>query len=106
MRGELKRQILQNEFVYRLRREKIADHQAYECLCNALRELAVDWRDASVVDKEVVDVLYVLPRVIDGAAASLAERQPELAQQLEGMALTVDNLVLDCLSSRLQSAVS
>lgn len=99
MNQDLKMQILENRFIERLRLETVIDRDAYESLCRALKNLAEEWRGVSHVDKEVVQRLYVLYRVAMGVAEKLAPHQPEMAREIEKMAIEVDALVLHCLAT-------
>lgn len=93
----LKDEILTNPFVERLRNEMKIDFQAFDLLCNQLVALASEWSLQPLVDKQLVQELYVLPTIIRGAADGLRGHKPDLATQLDDMAITIDGLILEAL---------
>jgi hypothetical protein len=93
----LKDEILANPFAERLRNEVKIDVQAFELLCNQLTALAREWSSQPLVDKQLVQELYALPTIIKGAADGLRGHKPDLATQLDDMAITVDGLILEAL---------
>ena len=98
MKQELKRKILDNRFIERLR-ELVVDRCEYDALRGALVELADEWRGSPMVDKEVVQELYVLAPVARGMASILARHDPQGAREAEDMATELDALVLECLAT-------
>jgi hypothetical protein len=99
MNDKLKTKILRSKFVDRLRTEMVIDQNEYQPLCEALKELAVEWRGVSYIDKDVAQDLYVLPQITKNVAQSLVSYQPEMARKIEEMAMELDALILDCLGS-------
>jgi hypothetical protein len=93
----LKQSILRNPFVDRLRLEMVVDEGAYRALCDALARLAQAWKGARLVDRELVQDLYVLAPITRNMADPLRERNPEIADRVEEMAMEIDALVLECL---------
>ena len=75
------------------------DESAFAALCDSLRHLEGEWKNASFVDKELAQDLYVLAPVVRNVADSLRKHDGDLAQRIEGMAVQLDGLVLNCLSS-------
>lgn len=99
MPNNLKQAILQNQFLEKLRNEMVVDRKAYEALCQSLKELEQEWKNASNIDKELAQELYVLAPVTKNMADSLTGHQPHLAREISGLAVELDALVLNCLSS-------
>jgi hypothetical protein len=50
------------------------------------------------VDKQLVQEIYALPAIIKGAADSFRGHRPDLASQLDDMAVAVDGLILEALA--------
>lgn len=94
----LKQSILRNPFVDRLRLERVVDEAAYRALCDALARLAQAWKGERLVDREVVQDLYVLAPITRNMADPLRKRSPEVADRVEEMAMEIDALVLECLA--------
>lgn len=99
MNEKLKTKILNNKFVDKLRTEMVIDPNEYNALCQALKDLADEWKGVSHVDREVVQDLYVLPKITKSVGESLIQHQPWMAQEIEEMAIELDALILDCLAS-------
>jgi hypothetical protein len=98
MEEMLKSRILGNEFLDKLRISLVVDRAAFDSLCKDLVELNKAWRGQERIDKEVVQLLYVLAPVTQGMARSLEDMQPGFARELSAMATKLDALVLECLS--------
>jgi hypothetical protein len=77
----------------------LIDQKEYNPLCEALKDLAEEWKEVSHVDKQLMQDLYVLPQITKNVAESLAQHQPEMAEKIEEMAMELDALILDCLVS-------
>src|SRR5688500_15184443 len=58
MNIELKNRILGNRFDIDLRSEGVINYDEYHRLCQALRELSLEWRDTTLIDKEVVEEIF------------------------------------------------
>lgn len=94
----IKSEILENSFAEKLRMEIIIDREAFLLLCDQLARLAVEWRQKDLVDKQLVQELYVLPTIIKGAADGLREHKPTMAAEIDEMAYTIDGLIIDALA--------
>lgn len=90
--------IIKNDFVNRLRMELVIDSNEYNKLCGLLRSLAVEWRHELLVDKRIVQELYVLPTIVRGVASVFAASNPSRAAEIEDLAIELDALILECLS--------
>jgi hypothetical protein len=91
-------EILDNNYLEKLRTELVVDKKEYEKLCYSLRCLAKEWKGAKSVDKRVVQELYILAPVTRNVAESVKEYNSELAQEIESLSLELDALVLECLA--------
>jgi len=96
--GQIKRAILANSFMDELRGNSIIDKVAFNELCDRLRELASIWRVSSIIDKELMQELYVLSvmTLYQWLLPSWSENE---RKQLWDMFVELDNLVLECLAS-------
>lgn len=96
----LKKRILENQFVDRLRIEMRAEEAAYEELCTLLAELASKLKGVPSVDKELACVLYSIPQMVRNAMTSFDTHspKPDIAHRLEDKWVELDALVLDCFS--------
>lgn len=97
MDDALKQSILQNPFVTRLRLERVVDETAYRALCDALARLAQAWKGERLVDRELVQDLYVLAPITRNMADHLRQTGAGTADRVEEMAMEIDALVLECL---------
>lgn len=94
MARNLKAEILENEFVNKLRMELSVDEKDYAKLVSSLKALAPEWQKVSVIDKELMQDLYVLATICRNMAPNI----PEQSEQIEEMATEIDALVLECLA--------
>jgi hypothetical protein len=101
MLGKLKPAILENQFLHRLRTQAVIDQAEYTKLCDALRNLAKLWRSETLIDKELVQELYILAPTTRYQAEAL-EHRPDLRTQIGQLAIELDNLVMECLASEQQ----
>ena len=97
----LKKRILENPFVDRLRIEMRVDEAAYEELSAMLTDLAAALRGVPLIDKELALVLYSIPQTVSNAMMSFDGHSPKpaIAGRLEDAWVELDALVLDCLSA-------
>ena len=91
-------EILNNKFIHRLRNEAVVDRAEYDHLVELLGRLSIQWNGQKLVDKAVVQELYVLAPVTKNIAESLRDHAPECASELETLAVELDALVLECLA--------
>jgi hypothetical protein len=91
-------EILNNKFIHRLRNEAVVDRAEYDHLVELLGRLSIQWNGQKLVDKAVVQELYVLAPVTKNIAESLRDHAPERASELETLAVELDALVLECLA--------
>lgn len=91
--------ILANTFIERLRSELFVDTARFEELCRDLRTLATEWKDQTHVEKRVVQDLYILAPVTFAMAKTISTVRSELGDRVHEMAIELDALVLDCLTS-------
>lgn len=99
MTSILKARILDNRFILRLRNELLIDRNAFASLCADLRALAEEWREAEMVDKELVQELYILAPVTWNVGRSFVGHNPEVAAEIEDLGIELDALVLECLNT-------
>jgi hypothetical protein len=93
----LKKSILDNEFIYSLRLKFVVDQAEYDRLVRDLKLLVDIWKSESTIDKELMAVLYVLPWVVEYQAAR-PEYDSAVRQRLVDIRLELDALILQCLS--------
>jgi len=93
-------EIMNNEFIGKLRNEVVVDRAQYSRLVELLRQLAIEWHDRELVSKAVVQELYVLAPVTKNIAESLRDHDPNRAVEIEEMAVELDALVLECLAGQ------
>ena len=98
MPKDLKQEILQNKFIEKLRNELVVDTGAFESLCRSLRNLELEWKGVSTIDKALAQELYVLATVTQNMSTVLAGTQPDIARELTKAAIELDALVINCLS--------
>ncbi len=91
-------EILENNYLEKLRTEFVIDKKEYDKLCYSLKCLAKAWKGIQSVDKKIVQELYVLAPVTRNMAESVKEYNGELAQEIEALSLELDALVLACLA--------
>lgn len=87
-----------NNFVDLLRTRLILDTSEWESLKECINELALEWRGATQVDKDLVQDLYVLPTIIRGVADRIEESEDERAREIRERATELDALILEALS--------
>jgi hypothetical protein len=58
MNIDLKNRILGNRFDIDLRSEGVINYDEYHSLCQALKELALEWRDTTLIDKEIAEDIF------------------------------------------------
>ncbi len=92
-------EILNNKFIQRLRNELAVDRTEYDRLVELLRRLSVEWKGQKLVDKAVVQELYVLAPVTKNIADSLRDHALERATEIEALASELDALVMECLTN-------
>ena len=90
--------ILQNNYLEKLRTELVIDKKSYEELCYSLRCLAREWKGMKSIDKRIMQELYVLAPVTKNVAESVREYNGSLAHEIEALAIELDALVLECLA--------
>ena len=91
-------EILNNNYLEKLRTELVIDKKEYEKLCDSLKCLAKEWKGIKSIDKKIVQELYVLAPVTRNMAESVKEYNSKLAQEIESLSLELDALVLECLA--------
>ena len=91
-------EILDNNYLEKLRTELVIDKKEYEKLCYSLKCLAKSWKGIKSIDKKIVQELYVLAQVTRNVAESVKEYNSKLAQEIEVLSLELDALVLECLA--------
>jgi len=102
MRAEtLKRKILSNPFVDKVRVEMSFDEEAYCRLRADLEALAFELRGSRTLDRELALALYSIPSMIRNAFLSFAGHPAALApvvSHLEDAWMELDSLVTECLA--------
>lgn len=99
----IKDKILANQFIDKVRVEMVIDDESYEELVELLKLLSKEWKDKSVIDKELALVLYSIPQMIRNSYLSFEDgssnsEKPEIAQKLEDIWIDLDALVIECLT--------
>ena len=97
-RKSLKNRILDNTFVTDIRYLQI-NHEQFAELCIALEELAIKWKKAKTIDKELASDLYMITRTAQYAGDTMREHGDKEYQVAYDMWLRLDALVIDCLST-------
>jgi hypothetical protein len=103
MDEDLKRSILRNPFVDRLRDLRV-DDDACRDLVDALRRLADAWRGAATIDREVASDLYVINQVTRNMLETLRGHGSPDADRVEEMWIEIDARIMDCLAGEGLSA--
>lgn len=99
MDGEqLRRSILENRFVERIR-HRVIDEDEYAKLVEALTKLATLWSDAKLIDKRLAAELHVISVVTRGIGEGLEARHPERARRVYELWAVLEDLVLKCYST-------
>ena len=99
MDEKLKQRLLSNDFVVKIRGSFEVDEESYESLCAALRDLAKEWRDKPLIDKEVMQTIYGADKSALAMIHTIGDTNPDLTDRLEAMAIELDGLILQCLST-------
>lgn len=94
----IKEKIISNKFVDSLRVDMRVDEQAFSELISALRELVSEWTNRDIIDKQIMQEIYVIPAIIRGASDSFRGRLPSISERLDEMAIEVDELILEALA--------
>jgi hypothetical protein len=76
----------------------LVDKDAYALLCRQLRELSENWSGKGLIEKCVMQEIYVIPEIIRGTAGGLRGHSLTLASELDEMAIEVDGLIIDALA--------
>ena len=101
MNPDLKQLIVKNTFIDQVRNNMHIDESEYEKLCTALQNLALEWREDKLIDKELVLLLYSMPLMIRNIFLSFSDLGPplpETANRLEDIWVELDDLVTQCFS--------
>ncbi|HOJ78582.1 MAG TPA: hypothetical protein PLZ08_10880 [Bacillota bacterium] len=96
----LKEKIKNNKFIDEVLSKMRIDEQQYQELCNLLKELATEWQNNQVIDKELALYLYCTPQMIRNVFLSFKDKNgplPEIAKRLEDIWVELDALVIECL---------
>ncbi|MHA8111766.1 hypothetical protein ACX122_01270 [Kosakonia cowanii] len=100
MLNDIKRKIIDNNFVNNIRINMGFNDDEYNELASSLEKLANHMKNETVIDKELALYLYTMPQMIRNAYTSFDkwENKPELALRLEDAWIELDSLVINCLS--------
>ena len=100
MLNDVKKKIIDNDFVNIVRINMIFNDIQYNELVSSLEELANLLKNNESIDKELALYLYTIPQMIRNAYASFdkVENKPDLAFKLEYAWIELDSLVINCLS--------
>ncbi|WMU74048.1 hypothetical protein OQ483_06425 [Enterobacter bugandensis] len=100
MLSNVKKKIIDNDFVNNIRIHMVFDDEQYNDLVSSLGELAKILKNNDLIDKELALYLYTMPQMIRNAYASFdkVENKPDLAFKLEDAWIELDSLVINCLS--------
>jgi hypothetical protein len=96
MDQSIKSEIINNQFIYKLRTNFEIDEESYSQLITSMQHLENQISTEPVVDKEVMSYLYVIPNIIRGQIRS--EYTEEKRKRLEEMEIEVDNKIIEILS--------
>ncbi len=94
----LKKRLLDNQFLIRLRCELVIDQKEYESLRAGILELTRQWKGQTLVDKELAQLLYILAPVCNNMADTFPERR-EWSEKVRDCAIELDGLVITCLAT-------
>ena len=95
---DLKKRLLDNQFLIRLRCEGVIDQKEYEALRDGIVELTGQWKGQTLVDKELAQLLYILAPVCHNMADTFPERR-EWSEKVHDCAIELDALVIACLAT-------
>ncbi|EFC4196327.1 MULTISPECIES: hypothetical protein [Escherichia] len=100
MLNDIKKKIIDNNFVNDIRINMNFNNDEYNELVSSLEKLANYMKNETIIDKELALYLYTTPQMIRNAYASFDkwENKPELALRLEDAWIELDSLVINCLS--------
>ena len=91
---ELRNKIMGNRFLLEVRGSGIINLDEYSALCEALNELAVEWRNAEQIDKEIAEELFDQYLHIWGELGSL-DKTPS-AEAARKIVYNIDRLIREC----------
>jgi hypothetical protein len=97
---DVKKKIIDNDFVNNVRINMVFNDEQYNDLVSSLEEVANSLKNNEFIDKELALYLYTIPQMIKNAYASFeqVENKPDLAFRLEDAWIELDSLVINCLS--------
>ena len=100
MLSDVKKKIIDNDFVNNVRINMVFNDEQYNDLVFCLDELANLLKNNESIDKELALYLYIIPQMIRNALASFerVENKPDLVFKLEDAWVELDSLVINCLS--------
>lgn len=100
MLDDIKKKIIDNNFVNDVRINMIFNKNEYNELISGLEDLSNYMKNKTIIEKELALYLYTIPQMIRNAYDSFDKRKnkPELALKLEDAWIELDALVIDCLS--------
>jgi hypothetical protein len=95
---EIKKEILENQFIYDLRNKFEINANELIRLKNSLIKLKAIWAEKTSIDKELMQVLYGIPMVIlfQVERNEYSENEKKF---LEDAWIDIDNLIMECLIS-------
>ncbi len=91
--NDLKQRIFDNPFCNEVRDGEIPNSQKFDDLCQALVELAAQWKLKTMIDKDLVADLFSQYAVIYGNLLSYNDA----TQQEREMVFKLESLICDCL---------
>jgi hypothetical protein len=98
---DLNKGLLENQFLIKLRTELVIDEHDYEALCVGLVEVARQWKDSTLVDKELAQLIYILAPVCHNMADSFPQHscphRKEWSSKVRDYAIHLNALALECL---------
>lgn len=97
MNTDLKERIYLNQFVNKIRLD-IVDEDEFLELCDLLRKLADIWNGRNLIEKDIVEEIYVIFTVTSWSAMRMKYRSNPDATRVEEMALKIDDLLINCLT--------
>ncbi|MDR0173138.1 hypothetical protein [Enterobacter sichuanensis] len=97
---DVKKKIIDNDFVNNVRINMVFNDEQYNDLVSSLEEVANLLKNKEFIDKGLALYLYTIPQMIRNAYASFeqVENKPDLAFRLEDAWIELDSLVINCLS--------
>ena len=93
---DLKESILANQFIYDLRLKFQINEDEYLHLYHDLENLKTEWQNQTLINKELVQHLYVLLLTVAGQLQR-SEYSPSDHDRIQQLYIELENVVMECL---------